>query len=284
MLISRWARSVYIPALIIICGATQTALGQEIETGNREIAVCGWVTEVTGFALWRMMAGRPNPARIRGIPNLSSIEFTTSDKRVLRGYKLTPPPPAEIKGYVLVAQGNATLADQIIDALGFLAEAGLDVYVYDFRGYGNSEGASRLNAILSDYGELVRHLNSQPYAKRFLFGMSFGGIILVDVIGTGIDYTAALIDSSPSELTRYGCPAALDPYRNIPPDASRLAFIAGLKDTVVTPEDSRRLGETIESRNGALFVEPEFSHPFEDSPEQTQRRLNIVAQFFRRFL
>ena len=101
------------------------------------------------------------------------MSFTTRDGRSLGGYKLRAVAPW---GYLLVPQGNAMLADQIIGELQFFRNLGLDVYIYDYRGYGLSEGKSRLKALISDYQEIIRALNAQDYRRRFLYGISMGGI------------------------------------------------------------------------------------------------------------
>src|SRR4030042_1447877 len=78
-------------------------------------------------------------------------------------------------GYLLVAQGNATLVDQIAHAMQYFRRLGVDVYLYDYRGYGLSEGKSRLRAIVEDYREIIASLNAQPYRRRLLSGMCVGG-------------------------------------------------------------------------------------------------------------
>ena len=45
------------------------------------------------------------------------------------------------RGYLLVVQGNAMLADQIITHFDPFARSGYDVYIFDYRGYGRSESA-----------------------------------------------------------------------------------------------------------------------------------------------
>src|SRR4029453_16273583 len=81
------------------------------EEVNVETAVCGSMREPFMFWLWRSMAGSPNPARVAHITNLEQIRFKTRDSVELGGYKLTARNP---KGYLLVAQGNAMLADQLV--------------------------------------------------------------------------------------------------------------------------------------------------------------------------
>jgi alpha/beta superfamily hydrolase len=59
-----------------------------------------------------------------------------------------------------VAPGNAMLADQIMGELQFFRDLGLDVYIFDYRGYGLSQGKSRLAALISDYREIIPWLNA----------------------------------------------------------------------------------------------------------------------------
>ena len=101
------------------------------------------------FAFWafQLTAGAPDAKRMRTIPRVERLSFTTRDGRSLGGYKLRAVAPW---GYLLVAQGNAMLADQIIGELQFFRDFGLDIYIYDYRGYGLSEGKSRLKALISD--------------------------------------------------------------------------------------------------------------------------------------
>ena len=65
------------------------------------------------------------------------IQFTARDGVILSGYKLAARVP---RGYILVAQGNAMLADQLISDLELFRKKGFDVYIYDYRGYGQIRG------------------------------------------------------------------------------------------------------------------------------------------------
>lgn len=152
-----------------------------------ESSACGFAREPLAFWRFRMVAGKPDAGRVESIRNIESLGFTTRDGRKLGGYKLRALNP---QGYLLVAQGNAILADQIMGVLTYFRDAGLDVYVYDYRGYGFSTGKSRLQAIVSDYRELVTALNAQGYRRRYLYGMSMGGVILTNTVGAGGNYEA----------------------------------------------------------------------------------------------
>jgi len=245
-----------------------------------ETPVCGIVREPLAFWQFRRAAGAPDAGRVRSIRGIERLSFPTGDGRMLGGYRLRAADP---RGYLLVAQGNAMLADQIMGALAFFRDLGLDVYVYDYRGYGLSEGKSRLKAIVSDYREIVAALNAKGYARRYLYGMSMGGVVLANAVGAGGDYDALVVDSSPSRISRLGCPEDYDPVRKLPQDGSKLMLIVGLRDRIVMPWEIEELARLIAARGGFVLKSPEFAHPLQDiDPAVRRRRFQAVADFLAR--
>jgi alpha/beta superfamily hydrolase len=250
------------------------ALAQEADV---ESAVCGSVREPLMFWLWRSTAGSPNPARFAHITNLEQIRFKTRDGIELGGYKLAA---KSAKGYLLVAQGNAMLADQLVADLQSFRDLGLDVYIFDYRGYGISKGKSRLVAIAGDYTEIVSHLNTLGYEKRLLYGISMGGVILLNAVGPGQAYTRLVVDSSPGRISDFGCPERYDPVAHLPEDSSRLMIISGAQDQVVTPRQMDELIRVAGSRRGRILRDNEMAHPYQDFTSAIhQRRQNEVARF-----
>lgn len=244
-----------------------------------ERSVCGILREPLAFWQFRWVAGAPDASRIRSIRDIERISFTTRDGRKLGGYKLRTANP---RGYLLVAQGNAMLADQIMGVLGFFRDSGLDVYAYDYRGYGLSEGKSRLKAIVSDYREIVAALNAKGYGRRYLYGMSMGGVILTNAVGPSGEYDALVVDSSPSRISGLGCPEEYDPVRKLPPEGSKLMLIIGLRDRVVPPLDIEEMAKVVQDRGGLVLKSPEFAHPLMDlDPVIRRRRFQVVADFLR---
>lgn len=249
--------------------------------------VCGAWTERILTTLWRFLAGRPNESRIAGLAGVERVGFLTEDRRRLGGYRLRAfaDPNRPPRGYVLVGLGNAMLADQVMGAFTFLQAEGLDVYVYDHRGYGISEGKARFLAIRSDYAALIAHLNGQGYRRRFLYGMSIGGVFMLNAIGAGADYDAALVDSPPSRISDHGCPEHFDPVANLPDDAARLGLIFGHQDRVVPPSAWRELAAAARARGAQVFERPELGHPLMN-PDPTARstRVEIIRAFFARYM
>ena len=260
--------------IISTASGVRAASAQEVDI---ESAVCGSVREPFVFWLWRSMAGSPNSTRVAHITNLEQIRFKTRDGAELGGYKLGAKNP---KGYLLVAQGNAMLADKLVGDLQTFRDLGLDVYIFDYRGYGISKGNSRLAAIVGDYAEIVAYLNTLGYAKNLLYGISMGGIVLLNAVGRSQTYMRLVVDSSPSRISDFGCPELYDPVAHLPEDSFRLMIISGAKDQVVAPSQMGELVRVGESRGGRVLLDNEFAHPYQDfSGAIHRRRQNEVEAF-----
>ncbi|MGR9037843.1 MAG: hypothetical protein ACU83O_14865, partial [Gammaproteobacteria bacterium] len=113
-----------------------TACPSIAAAAHPEESVCGSIKEPFVFWMWRGAAGKPNPDAARRFPNAEPIKHKTKDGRLLRGYKLRSTlPGGAVIGSVLVAQGNAMLADQLLSSLNLFAQAGIETYLFDYRGY-----------------------------------------------------------------------------------------------------------------------------------------------------
>ncbi|MET0068971.1 MAG: alpha/beta fold hydrolase [Candidatus Thiodiazotropha sp.] len=251
---------------------------------EREKTVCGSIQEPFLFWLWSSTAPEPDKTRALVSPLVEQTQFTTSDNKLLRGYRYNSHNREEKRihpeGYVLLALGNAMIADQIIASLKYLSSNGFDVYIFDYRGYGNSEGKRRINAIIEDYKEIIDSLNSQ-YDKRLLYGVSLGGAVIMNAIGSGVQYDSAVIDSSPSRFSDFGCPEHIDPVNNLPDDASRIFVLTGKKDQVLNSDMTSPLREEARRRGAKVLDGENFSHPYMDrSLEAHRARTKLIQDYF----
>ena len=245
---------------------------------NVEAAVCGSFREPLMFWLWQNMAGAANPHGIANIQGGEPLKFKTRDGITLGGYKLAADNP---KAYLLVAQGNAMIADRLVADLQTFRDRGWDVYIYDYRGYGTSQGKSRLAAIVNDYVEIVAHLNTRGYAKRFLYGISMGGVILLNAVENTNRYTRLVVDSSPARISNLACPERYDPVAHLPNDGERVMIISGGRDSVVPPRQMDEMIRVARSRGARILQDPELAHPYQDSSAALhRRRQHEVATFF----
>jgi alpha/beta superfamily hydrolase len=238
------------------------------DSARREAPICGLIKEPFVFWLWSRMAPRAKPARATRHANVEAVSFTTSDYKKLSGYRIRAHnnhnEPVEPKGYVLMTLGNAMIADQMIGELSAYARAGYDAYIYDYRGYGLSEGKRRINAIIEDYREIVADLNNK-YERKMLYGLSLGGMVMMNAIGSGVEFDAAVIDSAPSRLSSYGCPDRIDPVNQLTEaNAPKLLIITGKRDQVLGPKDTRELREKAGAMGAQTYDGENFAHPYMD--------------------
>jgi hypothetical protein len=271
-----------IEGILIIMISMATTIGNA-EAVDREATICGPIKERFYFWMWSMNAPSPDPSRVAQFKNIEPISFTTADNKKLAGYKYNSHNGNQVKtkpkGYLLVALGNAMIADRMITSFGQFAQKGLDIYIYDYRGYGNSEGKRRLNAIIEDYKEIAISLN-KSYGLKYLYGISLGGVFVSNVIGSGIDFDTAIIDSSPSRLSTHGCPQRIDPVENLPQNSSKLFVITGKQDQVLGDDMTQELREAASEKGAKTIHGESFAHPFMDSKEEThQERMDLIINF-----
>ena len=270
------ARQFTIAAAISAIGLSVSA---ETMPHDLEQSICGF-KEPFIFWLWSRAAGSADPARVRGKANVEDVSLATRDDRTLRGYKLVSTAPAAQRGYLLVVQGNAMLADQIITDFQMFANMGYDVFVFDYRGYGRSEGIRRLRAMLSDYRDIIADLDARGYASRAFYGLSFGGILLLDALRDDRGEKSLIIDSSPSRLSDHGCPPEHDPVSNFPSGGASALVIVGQRDNVVSPAMSHALVKRARQAGAEVVSDPDFGHPFVDG--HTRRRFEMIRAFLER--
>ncbi len=269
---------------LIIAGLVVTASSQlvaEARSGDPERTVCGALLERIAFAVWSRAAGQPRDDAWRSVQGASAVDHLTRDGRDLRGFRVSPRAALRRPGFVLFMQGNAMLAEQLLDELEPFAARGLEAYVYDYRGYGRSQGRGRLAAIVEDYREIFANLSAASGgAPAYLYGVSFGGLIALNVIGSGARFARAVVDSTPSRVSPFGCPESFDPVRNLPASASGLLVISGARDSVVSAADQEELRAAAEARGARVVLHPEFAHPFMDrDPAIHSERTALVHDF-----
>lgn len=250
---------------------------------ERERTVCGAIKERAYFMLWSSQAPGRNPAEAAQHPLVEEASFTTGDNRTLRGYRYRAHneqlQPIDTQAYLLIAMGNAMVSDQMVPYLEPFARAGINAYVFDYRGYADSDGRRRIQAMVKDYEEIIKGF-SDTYSEAYLYGTSLGGLVMLNAVSDQAPFTRAVIDSSPSRLSDFGCPERLDPVNHIHTEnADRLLVITGAQDRVLNEAMTAPLRRKAEQQGAATYHGDEFDHPFMDSVNAHAKRQALVKSF-----
>ena len=109
------------------------------------------------------------------------VEIITEDGIKLNAWYL---PVREPRGTVLFFHGNAGNISHRLDSLKVFNELNLATLIFDYRGYGRSEGAVSERGIYLDAEAVWRHLTEErgiPAAEIVLFGRSLGAAVAASV-------------------------------------------------------------------------------------------------------
>jgi alpha-beta hydrolase superfamily lysophospholipase len=246
-----------------------------------------------GFALnlffneCRAQAGDPKKYEIADRRGVTNIEFRSFDGATLRGYRIAAH-TAKTRGVILVAQGNAQLAKRLVTPLQSFAAAGFDVHLYDYRSLGESSGLASVEGIFRDYRGILDQLRQQ-YDGRWVvgYGVSAGGIMLLNAVGEMKPKTALILDATPDKvplLIAFEFPRgaiASARIKTIGRDLRHVMAISGRKDNKVKESNMRVLRQTISSSGGQVVSDAELAHPYEAN-DNVQRRLAIIGTFLSR--
>jgi pimeloyl-ACP methyl ester carboxylesterase len=201
------------------------------------------------------------------------------------------------KGYILVLPGNQMTAQTLIPQLRTFSRHGYDTYVYDYRGYGRSQGRTAVRALIDDANSIVNHLSKLPYKTRNVYAVSAGAAIAVNGFDKNSQIDRIIFDGLPASISLHvksklakllnktrdmTCPAELDPInRSLPPGRIYLLIVAG-KDRILQRTQhelqQQRLVERARATGVCIVEQPNFGHPFQD--EFTARRAEIAAGFY----
>ena len=180
------------------------------------------------------------------------IYFTTEDGIKLHGWFI---PAENAVATLLWFHGNAGNISHRLDNIQRLARLNLNVFVFDYRGYGRSEGVPSEAGIYKDsqaaYGAVLR-LDGVSVDTLFLFGRSLGGICAVQ---TAMNWPAKglLLESvftNSSDMARkifpliplgWAMKSKLDAVSKVPHLRLPKLFLHGTDDEIVPYDMGRKL-------------------------------------------
>jgi len=119
-----------------------------------------------------------------------NINFKSADNLSLHGWWF--PAQQESRALILFLHGNAQNISTHSSAVHWLTKHQFDVFIFDYRGYGQSEGAPQLDMIMQDISKAFQYSNEHLSVDKQLFviGQSLGasmGIYSIAKYPDGID-------------------------------------------------------------------------------------------------
>jgi len=108
------------------------------------------------------------------------VRFEADDGVALHGWFL--PAVGDAHGSVLFLHGNAQNISTHIASVAWLPEEGFDVFLFDYRGYGRSEGEPDLDGLHRDFDAALTTLLDRPDVapeRVAVFGQSLGGAVAI---------------------------------------------------------------------------------------------------------
>jgi fermentation-respiration switch protein FrsA (DUF1100 family) len=111
------------------------------------------------------------------------VEFETTDGVRLHGWFL--PARAPRRGSILFLHGNAQNISTHIASVAWLPAEGFDVLLFDYRGYGESEGSPSLAGLHLDFEAALQALLARSEIERdrvVVFGQSLGASLAITAL------------------------------------------------------------------------------------------------------
>jgi uncharacterized protein len=123
------------------------------------------------------------------------VSFASADGTQLSGWFL--PAQGRSRGTVVFFHGNAANISNHLLAVRWLPRAGYAVLLFDYRGYGNSQGAPSRAGLVQDGVAAIRYARSRADVdprRLVVFGQSLGGAVAISALArAGTDGVGALV-------------------------------------------------------------------------------------------
>ena len=206
------------------------------------------------------------------------IYFTTSDNKKLNGWYI----PAEGAEYtVILCHGNAGNIGHRLEKLSILHNLGLNVFIFDYRGYGNSEGVQGEAGLYKDAAAAYEHVTGKlevSQKKVILYGESIGGGVVID-LATNKDVGAVISEdafTSVKDMARMAYPflpsfiysTKMDSLAKIKDVSCPKLIIHSVDDEIVPYRQGERLFESAPEPKTFLKLRGGHNTAFMDSQDK----------------
>ena len=119
------------------------------------------------------------------------VSFASADATPLTGWFIPAagyPSPKDAKGTVVHFHGNAQNMSAHWQFVGWLAQRGFNVFVFDYRGYGESAGSPEPKGVFEDSNAALNYVRKRADVdptRLLVLGQSLGGTNAIAVVGAG---------------------------------------------------------------------------------------------------
>ena len=155
------------------------------------LVLTGWASCGLGDGLFF----RPNSTIYAERPaNAEEVVFFAPDGPALHGWWLpsaTPP-----RGSVVFCHGNARNLTWHVRYVAWLTERGFNVLVFDYRGYGASEGDPSRSGVVLDAVAAIDLVLARDPERTVVFGHSLGGAIALSAVARRPAVRAVVAEST----------------------------------------------------------------------------------------
>jgi dipeptidyl aminopeptidase/acylaminoacyl peptidase len=242
----------------------------------------------------------PLPPSLRNT-GAQEVWFHSADGTRLHGWFVPARVRPESAPTILHAHGNAGNISSHIWFTEYLPPAGFNVFIFDYRGYGQSEGVARTRRPLIEDTEaaldaMLKRSDVDPN-RIGMYGQSLGGSVGLNMMAKRTEIRAAVIESAFTSWRDMACDAVGGPVTRmlacaLIPDSHRavdaiakvqrpILLVHGDADHIIPAEHSRRLADAA-GPHAKLIILPGGDHNTlrESHPEIEQ----LVIDFYRKNL
>ncbi len=108
------------------------------------------------------------------------VTFDSHDGTPLSAWWIEP--PGEPKGTVFIVHGNAQNISTHFTGFVWLAKAGYELFIFDYRSFGNSGGESDLGGAALDTKAALEYVLASRRGEITVIGQSLGGALLMNAL------------------------------------------------------------------------------------------------------
>ena len=139
-----------------------------------------WVKYVESHNLYFPMKKVTDTPELLGLP-YEEIYFRTSDDKKLHGWFI---PNDKAKFTIIFCHGNAGNISHRLEKIAIFYDLGVNMFIFDYRGYGKSEGRASESGLYKDTEAAYNYLTGERNISKddvVIYGESLGGAASIEL-------------------------------------------------------------------------------------------------------